>query len=124
MAREECGRAERADDQLLDILRPDADRLLCRGHGATAGAVTGDGGHQALAAQLVGHRQAPDDAVVAPDGLDVETQLLAQTRLDRQRPRRVDSCAKWRQQADAPVAQLVAEALHDDRPVARQGTRD
>ena len=79
---------------------------------------------QAFAAQIVGHGQAHDDAVVAPDGLDVETQPLAQASLDRQRPRRVDARAERRQQADAPVAQLVAEALQHDRAVGRQRAGD
>ena len=36
---------------------------------------------------------------------------------DRHRPRRVDAGAERREDADAPVADLVAEALDDDRPV-------
>ena len=38
----------------------------------------------------------------------------------RQRPRRVDPAAERGQQAQPPVAQLVAEALDDDPPVGRQ----
>ena len=44
---------------------------------------------------------------------------LAQPRGERQRPRRVHAAAERREDADAPVADLVAEALDDDRPVGR-----
>ncbi len=39
---------------------------------------------------------------------------------ERHRPRRVDPSAERRQDADPPVADLVAEPLHDHRPVGRQ----
>jgi len=57
-------------------------------------------------------------------GLFVVNHALAQTGLDRQRPRRVDARAKGCEQAHAPVAQLVAEALQDDRAVGRQCADD
>ena len=44
---------------------------------------------------------------------------LLQAGLDGERPRRVDPGAERRQDADAPVADLVAEALDDDRAVVR-----
>ena len=40
---------------------------------------------------------------------------------DRHRPRRVHARAERRQDADAPVADLVAEALDDDGPVGGHG---
>ena len=47
----------------------------------------------------------PDrDAVVGPDGLDLEPAPLEQPRFDRHRPRRVDPPAERRQQAQPPVA--------------------
>jgi len=65
----------------------------------------------------------PDrDPVVGPDGGDLRPEPLPQARLDGHRPRRVDATAERRQQHEAPVAQLVPEALHDDAPVGRQGT--
>src|SRR6266508_1993654 len=39
-----------------------------------------------------------------------------------QRPRRVHAGAEWRQDADAPVADLVPEALDDDGAVRRDGS--
>src|SRR5205823_2898816 len=56
-------------------------------------------------------------AVVAIDRLNFQPELLTQTSLDRQRPRRVDARAKRGQHAHAPVAKLVAEALDQDRLV-------
>ena len=44
---------------------------------------------------------------------------VAQARAERHRPRRVHARAERRQDADAPVADLVAEALDDDRAVGR-----
>ena len=41
-------------------------------------------------------------------------------RFERQRPRRVHARAERRQDADAPVAELVAEALDRDRAIGRQ----
>ena len=45
----------------------------------------------------------------------------AQPRLDRQAPRRVHALAERRQDAHAPVAELVAEAFDDDRAVVGDG---
>ena len=45
---------------------------------------------------------------------------LREARLDRERPRRVHARAEGREDADAPVAELVAEALDRDRAVGRQ----
>ena len=70
----------------------------------------------------IGRRQADDDAVIGPDGLHLHAERLAQPGLDGQRPGCVDAGAERRQQADAPVAQLVAEALQHDGAIGRQRT--
>ena len=57
------------------------------------------------------------DAVVGPDEVDLEPERLAQPGGERQRPGRVHAGAERREDAEAPVADLVAEALDDDRPV-------
>ena len=59
------------------------------------------------------------DAVVRPDRLRIDAVRLAQPRRDRHRPRRVHAAAERRQDAHAPVADLVAEPLDDHRPVGR-----
>ena len=68
-------------------------------------------------------RQVERDAVVRPDRLRVEAERLVQPRGERERPGRVHAAAERRQHADPPVADLVAEALDDDRPVGRHGAR-
>src|SRR5262249_22290652 len=60
--------------------------------------------------------EAEDDAVVGPDDLD----LLAEARLDEERPGRVDAGAERGEQAHAPVAELVAEALDGEAVVGGQ----
>ena len=57
------------------------------------------------------------DAVVRPDRLHLEAERLPQPRGERQRPRRVHAAAEGGEDADAPVADLVAEALDDDGPI-------
>src|SRR5690348_8818892 len=59
------------------------------------------------------------DAVVRPDRLHVDAERLAQLRRDGHRPGCVHAPAERREDADAPVADLVAEALDDDRAVGR-----
>src|SRR5438105_4479555 len=63
------------------------------------------------------------DTVVGPDRLHLEAERLAQARAQRECPRRVDARTERRQDADAPVADLVAEALDDYRAIARDGAR-
>ncbi len=60
------------------------------------------------------------DAVVGPDRLHLEAERLAQPRADGHRPRRVHASAERSEDADAPVADLVAEPLDDDGAVGRQ----
>ena len=100
-ARAEQGRpAELGDDEVLELVRPDEQLLL--------------GGRR------VGVGQVERDAVVRPDEVDLEPERLAQARGEGERPRRVDAGAERREDAEAPVADLVAEALDDDRAVRRE----
>ena len=94
---EESGLADLADDELLDLVR--ADQQV--------------GG----ARRRVGLGEVERDPVVRPDRLHVEPERLAQAGGERHPPGRVHAAAERRQDADAPVADLVAEALDDDRAV-------
>ena len=60
--------------------------------------------------------QAQDDAVVAPQHLHGQVGAC-EPLLERERPRRVHARAERREDADAPVADLVGEALDHDRAV-------
>ena len=78
---------------------------------------------RASSGQLVGGLgQAQDDAVVAPHRLDRHVVAIGQPALDGHRPRRVHRRAERAEQADPPVADLVAEALDDDRAVVGHDT--
>ena len=95
--REQRRLRQRRDDELLDVLGLDEHRLE---------------------RQLVGRLgQAQHDAVVAPHRLDRQVVLVGQAALDGHRPRCVDGRAERAEDADPPVADLVAEALDDDRAV-------
>jgi hypothetical protein len=67
----------------------------------------------------VGVGQVERDSVVRPDRLHVEVERLPQLRCEREPPRRVNAAAERREDADAPVADLVAEALDHDGAVRR-----
>ena len=67
----------------------------------------------------VGVGQVQRDAVVRPDRLHLDPERVAQPRGQRQRPRRVHARPERRQDAHAPVADLVTEALDHDRLVGR-----
>jgi hypothetical protein len=58
-----------------------------------------------------------DDPVVRPDRVGFEPQLLADPGAEREPPGGVDAAAERREHAQAPVADLVAEALDHDRTV-------
>ena len=58
-----------------------------------------------------------DDPVVGPDRVGLDVPLGADLRRERQAPGGVDAAAVGREHAEAPVADLVAEALDDDRLV-------
>ena len=94
---EERGLADLADDELLDLVR--ADQQV--------------GG----ARRRIRLGQVERDPVVRPDRLDVEPDRLAQAPGERHPPGSVHAAAERRQDADAPVADLVAEALDHDRAV-------
>ena len=93
---------ELADDQVLELVGLGEEQLL-------------DAGDRRVALG-----QPDRDPVVRPDRLDLHPEPLPDARLERQRPRRVDAATERRQQAEPPVAQLVAEALDDDPLVGRQ----
>ena len=94
-AGEERGPADLLGDELLDLLGLEDDHLA----GGRLGVGVGDADH---------------DAVVGGHGLPVDVVALAQAGVDRQRPRGVDGRAVGGVDDQAPVAELVAEALHED----------
>ena len=96
-AGEEGGGAELAQDELHGFSRLDEEPV-------------GVG-------RLVGVREAEDEAVVAPEGFDFRTAGGADARADGHGPGNVDAAAEGREDADAPVAELVAAALDDDGAV-------
>ena len=102
---EQCRATELGHQQVLDLLRLEQERRLDRG-----------------AIRLDALRKTHGDAVVGPDRLDLEPVPFAQSGLDGHRPWGMDAPAEWGQDGDPPVAELVAEALHDDGAVGRQGT--
>jgi hypothetical protein len=61
------------------------------------------------------------DPVVRPERLHLEAERVAQAGAERQRPRCMHTRAERGEDADAPVADLVAEALDDDGPVRGHG---
>src|SRR5437773_4299547 len=61
------------------------------------------------------------DAVVRPDRLHLEPERLAEPCRKRKRPGGMHARAERRQDAEPPVADLVAETLDDDRAVRRHG---
>ena len=79
--------------------------------------------HQVRAGRLVGVGEVDDDPVVRPDGVGLEAELVADARAQRQRPGGVHPAAERREHAQAPVADLVAEALDHHRAVAGQDPR-
>src|SRR5439155_6016635 len=85
------------DDEVVELVGID-EELLGRGRGIRVRKVEGD-------------------SVVGPDRLRVEAERVAHARTDGHRPWSVYARAERRQDADAPVADLVFEALGDDRPV-------
>ena len=67
--------------------------------------------------RLFGVGEAQHKSVVAPQRLHFRPAGGANARAYRHRPGNVDAAAEGRQHAHAPVAQLVAAALDNDRPV-------
>ncbi len=97
MGAEEGRAGELADDQLLDLVGLDQDEV---------------GGRR-----LVGVGEVDDDAVVGPDRVGLEFALGADLGRQSQSPGGVDAAAVGGEDAEAPVADLVAEALDHDRLV-------
>ena len=100
---EQRAAAELADDEVLQLVRLDE--------------------HELRAGRLVRVGQVDDDPVVGPDRVGLQAELLADPGGEREAPGGVDAPAERREDAQAPVADLVAEALHDDRAVARHDAR-
>jgi hypothetical protein len=98
---EECALPHFLNDELFDLFRRDHDRLRRR--------------------RRVGVRQVKRNAVVRPDRLDFQPERLAEPCCERKRPRCVHARAERRQDAEPPVADLVAETLDHDGPVRRHG---
>ena len=73
--------------------------------------------HQLGAGRLVGVGEVDDDPVVGPDRVGLQAVLLADAAAQREAPRGMHAPAVGRQHAQPPVADLVAEALDDDRAV-------
>ena len=94
LGREQRRRAELPHHQRLDLV--------------------GIGQHQPRIGRLVDIRKPHHEPVVSPHRLDVDAGLLPDLGHCRHRPRRVDAAAPRREDADAPVAQLVAHAFDDD----------
>ena len=77
----------------------------------------GGGHHQPRIRRLVGLREPHDEPVVGPHRFDVEPGFRADALDDGHGPGRVDAAAERREDADAPVAELVAAALDEHRAV-------
>ncbi len=88
---------ELADDQVLQLVGLDHDQV--------------GGG------RLVGVGEVDDDAVVGPDRVGLEVALGADLAGQGEAPGGVDAAAVGGEDAESPVADLVAEALDDDRLV-------
>ena len=100
---EERAAAELGDDEVLELAGVD-EQVLDRRRRVRVG-------------------QVERDPVVRPDRVDLEAERLAQARGHGQRPRSVHAAAERREDADPPVADLVAEALDHDRAVGRDDAR-
>jgi len=101
--REERGLGELLGHQLLDLFRFRQERLERR--------------------QLLGVGEAQDDPLLGVHDLRLEPRLVREPPLDGGGPRRVHARAEGREEADAPVPELVAETLNHDRPVGRHHPR-
>ena len=96
---EQGARAQLGDDQVLDLVGLEQ--------------------HEVGARRLLGVGQVDDDPVVGVDRVGLEADLVADAGAEGQRPRGVHAAAERGEDAQPPVADLVAEALDDDRPVGR-----
>ena len=80
---------------------------------------SGEGRRCSTSGGPVGVGEADHDAVVGPHRLHVEPQLVAHPGGQGHRPRRVHPASERGENADPPVAQLVAGPLHDQGAVVR-----
>ena len=103
-AGEEGRGRELPDDEVLDLVRLREEERL-------------DAGKRGIALG-----QADRDPIVRPDGLHLESKAFADPRLERERPRRVDPATERAQDAQPPIAELVAEPLDNDPLVRWQGS--
>ena len=97
---EQRRRAQLADDQVLELVGLEQDQLAAPG-------------------RLLGVGEVDDDPVVGPDRVGLEPELLTDPRAEREPPGSVHAAPVRGQDAQTPVADLVPEALEDDRPIAR-----
>ena len=96
----------------------DENSAVCGSVATTSSSMSSGSIWNASSGHLVGGLgQAQHDAVVAPHRLDRHVVAVGEAALDRHRPRRVHRRAERAEHAHAPVADLVAEALDDDRAV-------
>ena len=100
-AGEQRGAADLLGDELLDLVGLEDDDVAAR-------------------RLVLGVGDPDDDAVVGGDRLAVDVVALAQPGVDGQRPGRVHRRAVGRVDDEAPVAELVAEPLHQQLGVAGQ----
>ncbi len=100
---EERGLPHLREHELVELLRSEQQQVRRRRH--------------------VGLGQVERNPVVRPDRLHLDAERVAQARADRHRPRRVHARAERREDADAPVADLVAEPLDDDGAIRRHDAR-
>ena len=85
--------------------------------------LAGIGQQQRRIGRVLDLREADDEAFVAPHHFDVDAGAGADLRGRRHRPRRVDAAAERREQAHAPVAELVETALDDQRAIVGHRAR-
>ena len=74
------------------------------------------------AGRLIQVRESEHHAVVGPDEVDIGAVAVAEPSAGGERPRGVDPGAERGKHDDAPIADLVAISLHDERPVRWEGT--
>ena len=99
MRREHARARELLDEDILDLVGIGDQLVVVRQHVAVGEP----------------HR----DAVVGPQRVDRVAEVRLELLREHERPRRVDPAAERRQDADANVAELVAEPLDRDRAVGR-----
>ena len=111
-----AGQQQRARRVLAE---PRREQRRCSAASTTTSSSISSGSIDELVEREVVDRfgQPQHDAVVGPQHLDRQAEPLVEARSERERPRRVHLRAERREDADAPVADLVAEALDDDRAV-------